>query len=141
MPQRRKKHRQPSPTTEPPRSVFHDATDDPCPKCLELAKEGRIRGETVMPLPACPPRDLDNQPCCRDCAAAGTVQRLGGHPEFYAARIAVGNDRQEQLRLPGAPLGLVYHRLVQPCAPGDLERHSAWLERRVWPQLEGVPQP
>ena len=49
------------------------------------------------------------------------------------ARIAVANDRQEQLRLPGMPIGLVASGLVRPSMPGDMEKHHAWLkEAGIW---------
>jgi hypothetical protein len=48
------------------------------------------------------------------------------------ARIAVGNDRQEQYRLPGVPLGLVAQHYVRPSKAGDLKRHHAWLDAHRW---------
>jgi hypothetical protein len=45
------------------------------------------------------------------------------------ARLAVGNDRMEQYRLPGVPMGLVQQRLVRPSEDGDFEDQLAWLER------------
>lgn len=106
-----------------------------CPRCLKLASEGRIRAETLQPLPpgAMAPLAHDGSgKCCRDCAAADTVVRLGHVPTFEMARIAVGNDRQEQLRLPGAPMGLVQAGLMRPSRSGDLEKHHAWLEANEW---------
>ncbi len=109
---------------------------EPCPRCLGLAREGKLRLECVMPLPpgAMAPLAVDRSgKCCFDCAAADTVMRFNmGVPGFGAARIAVGNDRQEQFRLPGVPLGLVKAGLVRPSKAGDLERHLAWLGRQPW---------
>lgn len=110
----------------------------PCPRCLPLAQEGDIRWEMVQPLPSGAYAPLakvpGGKPCCWDCAAADTLLRLRRAPNFLAARIAVGNDRQEQYRLPGAPMGLVQEGVVRASAPGDLERHHAWLERCFGPE-------
>jgi len=91
--------------------------------------------ETVQRLPRgvfAPTLKKDGQRCCFDCAAAETVQLVLGVPSFVAARIAVGNDRQEQYRLPGVVMGLVQAGLVRPSAPGDLENQHQWLERNEW---------
>lgn len=119
--------------------------DKPCPRCLDLYKRERIRGETVMPMPqgAYAPMEMYRPvKCCRDCAAADTLVRIGligGRPQrdsdadretaFIMARIVVGNDRQEQLRLPGVPMGMVGEGLVAPCVEGDFDRHHAWLKK------------
>lgn len=120
----------------------------PCTRCLKLAWDNRIRLETVMPIPdtkiaalACvPSKHEDAGPCCVDCAAADTLVKMGivikprrNLPKdldqaFLMARVCVGNDRQEQLRLPGAPMGLVLMHIVRPCAEGDLEKHHAWMD-------------
>ena len=86
--------------------------------------------EAIQPLPAtAPPRSrVDNRPCCRDCAAADTLVSFGVVPTWEMARTAVSNDRQEQLRLPGAPMGLVGAGYMPANAEGDLERHWAWLD-------------
>lgn len=116
-------------------------TDTPCPRCLPLAQAGRIRMETVQRLPegataprAVPTKDVPyTGPCCLDCGAADTVLRLiPSTPGFVAARIAVGTDRQEQYRLPGAPMGLVKQGLVRPSKPGDLEKQHKWLGKNDW---------
>lgn len=106
----------------------------PCPCCLNLAREGKIRSETIQPLPegALAPLGLSGQKICFDCAAAGTLLRLGLASTFEAARIAVGNDRQEQYRLPGVKMGLVKIGIVRPSKEGDLERHYAWLEENQY---------
>jgi len=105
----------------------------PCPRCLALALDGTIRLEMVQPVPdgAWAPLGPNRIKCCYDCASADTLMRLkyGGCPTWEAARIAVGNDRQEQYRLPGAPMGLVQVGLVRPSEPGDLEKQQAWLDR------------
>jgi hypothetical protein len=118
-------------------------SETPCPRCLPLAGFGRIRAETVQPLPAeVPPLDPDGRECCWDCQAADNLLKLDGtlpkprdkydSTPFIMARIAVGNDRQEQYRLPGAQMGLVLYGIVRPSKPGDLERHHAWMERHDW---------
>jgi hypothetical protein len=94
-------------------------------------------------------------PCCFDCQAADTVvkmlarnpnkkrvhltklafknvighEQIDGPLGFLMARVAVGNDRCEQHRLPGAPIGLVAEGWMRPSKPGDFERHLAWMER------------
>jgi hypothetical protein len=113
----------------------------PCPRCLPLAGFGRIRAETIQPLPAgaLAPLGVDNKPCCFDCQAADNLvkQKAFGVPEFVMARIAVGNDRQEQYRLPGVPMGLVQAGIVRPSKPGDFEKHLAWLDENNWFELRG----
>ena len=98
-------------------------------------------------------------PCCIDCGAADLVvkmldrnafkrrqvmTRVRLHPRlrherafanldagftFEMARIAVGNDRQESLRLLGAPLGLIYEGWMRASQPGELTLHHAWMNR------------
>ena len=99
----------------------------PCLSCLKSAK-AFMRVEAVQPLPegARAPMGLDGKKQCHDCAAAGTVMRIMGLT-WVQARIAVANDRQEQYRLPGAPMGLVQKGIVQPSEEGDLDRHYEWL--------------
>lgn len=106
-------------------------TEDPCPRCKPLVDEGSLRVEALQPPPkgAWAPLDaIDNEPCCFDCASADALMRFQ-KLDFLPARIAVANDRQEQLRLPGAQIGLVQMGLVRPSAEGDLERHLKWLDR------------
>lgn len=128
----------------------------PCPRCLKLAWAGLIRAETVMPLPTdlAPPLAEDGSgPCCHDCQAADTIGKtilrpntqvwgsttVGGtkHPlrrgmPFDALRIVVGNERQEQLRLPEGMrkfFGLVAQGYVRPSVGENaLADHQAWLE-------------
>lgn len=103
---------------------------DPCPRCLELKMQGHLRTEMVQPLPegAAAPLGLDRRKCCYDCASADTLIKMKYVPTFDMARIAVGNERQEQYRLPGIPMGLVGERLVRPSQPGDFEKQHEWLE-------------
>lgn len=102
---------------------------EPCPRCLGASMRGAMRHEAIMPVPAqAPPRSrVDNQPCCLDCALADTLVHLRHVPTWAMARTVVANDRQEQLRLPGAPMGLVYMGYMRPCEDGDLDRHHEWL--------------
>ena len=89
---------------------------------------GKLRAEAVLPLPSvAPPRSRPgNKPCCHDCALADALVGMG-IPTWDMARTAVANDRQEQLRLPGAPIGLVQSGLMRPNEEGDLDRHHKWL--------------
>lgn len=77
-------------------------TTDPYPCCLKMAQEGKIRPETIMPLPhgafAGLARDGSGK-CCFDCSSAETLMSMSCLT-FYHCRVAVGNDRQENLRLP-----------------------------------------
>lgn len=122
----------------------------PCPRCFAFYEQGRIPGEMVMPvLPgAMAPLARDGSgKCCQDCASAdGMVPRLV--PEFSMARIVVGNERREQLRMPGLMMGMVKAGWVRPSKPGDFERHIEWLaehnilhgervvSRFTWEQVE-----
>ncbi len=103
---------------------------EPCPRCLELKMQDKLRTEMVQPLPegAAAPLGYDRRKCCYDCAAADTLIRLKIVQTFEQARVAVGNERQEQYRLPGAPLGLVREKLVRPSEDGDYEKQHKWLE-------------
>jgi hypothetical protein len=115
------------------KELVYEMTEDPCPRCLPLAGFGHIRLETVQPMPkgvmAPLAKEPHGEPCCLDCAAADLVLAMAGAPNFLAARIAVGNDRQEQYRLPGVPMGLVMVGYVRPSKKGDFEKHLAWLEK------------
>lgn len=116
-----------------------ELTDRACPRCLALALARQIRAETVQRLPAgarAPLARDGSGKCCYDCASADTIMFGPAGIDFVMARIAVGNDRQEQYRLPGAPMGLVYAGYVRPSKPGDLEAQHAWLERENWFGLE-----
>lgn len=109
----------------------------PCPKCMKLAQMGKIRAEAVQPLPStrpvqCPMDVETKEPICRDCNAAWTLMRISSMPTWEHARVATANDRQEQLRLPGAPMGLVQVGIMLPNKPGDLDRHHHWLDHYNW---------
>jgi hypothetical protein len=103
----------------------------PCPRCLALAVGDAIRIETLQPVPegAWAPLGPNGIRCCYDCASADTLMKIGAAPTWEAARIAVGNDRQEQYRMPGVFMGLVGKGLVRPSDPGDFERQLDWLDR------------
>lgn len=120
------------------KAVNPQMTDEPCPRCLRLAQAGRIRAETIqrMPKGAWAPMGLDRKKCCFDCASADGLIQFGYFKDdeqgFLMARIAVGEDRQAQYRLPGVPMGLVMTGHVRPSALGDFEKHIAWLEKNDW---------
>lgn len=109
-------------------------TEEPCLRCLSLAKEGTLRAEMVqrMPQGAFAPMGLDKKKCCRDCGAADTLTKVSKALNFKQARVAVGNDRQEQYRLPGAPMGLVLAGIAAPAQEGDLDDQLDWLDRNNW---------
>ncbi len=129
------------------RTTLRKPENLPCPRCLELYERGTLRGEMVQPVPVgvmAPLALSDGKPCCYDCQAADTMLKLGvlsggrdkiprrGTPDFDLvfgmARIAVGNDRADQYRLPGAKMGIVAMGYMKPSQPGDFERHVAWLD-------------
>lgn len=101
----------------------------PCPHCVAAFERGEIRAEAIQPLPeSCPPLANDGTPWCHDCSSAERLVRFGTVPTWGMARTAVGNDRQEQYRLCGIPMGLVLAGVVRPSKPGDMEKHHEWLE-------------
>jgi hypothetical protein len=120
---------------------------------------GDLWPEMVMPLPPgalAPLSRMTNEPCCYDCAAAEGLWRavfsgpnkygeIANAPRydqtwFHMARVAVGNDRCDQERLPGIPKGLAYYGLIAPSQPGDWEAHMDWLRangvRTPWDEDE-----
>lgn len=112
-------------------TVFDRATETPCPICRNLAGIGEIRRETVMPLPQFGPVNRDNQKCCFDCQSAENLVKYGMVPTFLHARIAVGNERQETLRMPvgmAELMGLCSHGLVRSANETQLDRHLDWLD-------------
>lgn len=115
-------------------------SDDVCSRCLELAQAGRIRAETIQRLPlnvAAQPLAQDGSgKCCYDCASADALMRVSGGLTFPMARIAVGNDRQDQYRLPGFPGGTVQMKITRPSKDGDLADQHAWLDANNWFELE-----
>lgn len=121
---------------------LYTAEAKPCPRCLALVKVAKLRVEMLQPLRG-GARDAlavdGSGHCCRDCKAADTLMRFSARLlDFEMARIATGNARQEQLRLPGYPMGYVREGIMEPSEPGELDRHHAWLARVV-PDLWGHP--
>lgn len=116
-----------------------------CTLCLELAKAGKIRVEAVQRLPEgawAPLSKFSIMKCCFDCQSAETLMhRRSVNLNFEQARVAVSNERQEQYRMPGAPLGLVGAGLVHPSAAGDLDDQHAWLDRMSWFYIDLDRQP
>lgn len=112
-------------------TVFDRATETPSLICLNLAKLGKIRREVVMPIPKFGPINLDNQKCCFDCQSAENLVKYGMAPTFLHAHIAVGNERQETLRMPTGMaelMGMCSSGLVRPANETQLDRHLDWLE-------------
>lgn len=105
-----------------------------CPSCE--TQIDILRRETLMPVPkgALAPRSIHRHlgAICFDCAAAETLVRLKMAPDWDMARVAVANDRQEKLRLPGVPYGLPYTKVA---LGGDLERLQEWQDE-VLPEEE-----
>lgn len=122
-------------TTPARRRAFEGLSDRPCGVCRELAEEGVIGHEAVMPLPPFPARlRSDGRPCCRDCQATETTQAAinGQHPSFGPARLTVANERIEGLRMPRGLMenfGMCRMGFIEPCSLDDLENHQAWLEK------------
>lgn len=100
-----------------------------CPTCMRLVFNGIIRTEMVQPLPpkGIAPLNYEGEATCYDCSSALTLMKRVQALDFNMARIAVGNDRQEQFRLPGVEMGLVADHIVRPSKPGDLDKHCKWL--------------
>ena len=110
--------------------------EEPCPRCLEFRRSGgSLRREAIQPLyqnRAVNALAVDGSgPCCRDCEAADSVVRRGLLKEWGMARVAVANDRQEQLRLPGVPMGLHLEGITRASVAGELELHHDWLAKVV----------
>lgn len=106
-------------------------TEEPCPICLPLAVRGVIRAEMVQRLPVkgfAPLSKRTRTSCCFDCAKAEGLMSSYPGLDFTMLRIAVGNERQDNLRLPGypSPLGII------PNVKGDFDDHLKWLDRHSW---------
>jgi hypothetical protein len=107
-----------------------------CPSCEAAWLQGHIRQEAARPLDGRPARDpLSRRDTgdliCQDCAVAETL--MGRQSLTWTqARVAIGNDRQEQHRLPGVPMGVLLELGGQPGQEGDLEAVYRWLESSVW---------
>ena len=70
-------------------------------------------------------------PTCEEAESQGMTWAM--------CRVAVGTDRQEQLRMPGMPMGLCYDGTVALSEDGDLKLHLAWMDRHgvhppKWPR-------
>ena len=111
-------------------------SEEPCPRCLGAIERGIMHVQAVQRLPEGPfaPLALDGSgKCCWDCASADTLVRMKILPRWGMARTAVSNDRMEQYRLPGAPMGLVQQNLVRPSEDGDFKDQMDWLIRKgLW---------
>lgn len=55
---------------------------------------------------------------------------------FNMARVAVGNDRLESLRLPEVRFGLMAHGIVRPSHRGDLHTLLTWQHEMGYPPDE-----
>ena len=89
--------------------VTLELTREPCPQCMDDLDSGMLpRAENVQRVAkgAGAPMGLDKRKVCFDCASTLTVMRMTGL-NWEQARIAVANDRSEQYRMPGVPMGLV----------------------------------
>jgi hypothetical protein len=107
---------------------------EPCPSCLDARREF-MREEAVQPLRG-GARDAlsyrSPQKICQDCQAAENMMKIV-HLTWEQARVAVANDRQESLRLPGVALGLIGYGYVRMSQEGESERHHDWLDT-VFPE-------
>lgn len=116
--------------------------DEPCTSCMALMgpEHDQLRVEMVLPVPegARAPmsrtQKVRGKPMyvCYDCAAAEALMSLMGLRgegfTFAMARVAVGNDRQEMLRLPGTVLGT---RVARPSMREDLDTLHDWHARTL----------
>lgn len=119
-------------------------TEEPCVKCLTLHGEGAVRRETIQRLPEgalAPMCPATGARICWDCNAAYTLVKLSIGLTYHMARVAVQNCRQEQYRLPGAPLGLVGQGLVKANEPGDFEDQLRWIDEVLVPDYLRMPNP
>lgn len=111
----------------------------PCPICSPMAPR-TIWWSMVMPLPdgvLAPLSRYEGGSCCHDCAAAETMIGLGIVPDFDMARVAVGNDRLESLRLPGGRyFGLILLGIARPSMHGDLGTLLSWQAEMGYPPGE-----
>jgi hypothetical protein len=130
-----------------------DGWPEPCPRCMWALANRHIRAEAVRPLPPGALAPLEKRPkgkpCCHDCAAADNLMQVflvrrdplvvqavcralpdiedpEAERSWGMMRTAVGNDRQEQLRLPGMPMGLVLLGYVRSSEAGDLDFQHRW---------------
>ena len=115
--------------------------------------------QPLPPEPLTPLAVDGSGPCCFDCQSADNLQKIlrtRARPEleprtrhvlkrvlhcdildgwslltFPMARVCVGNDRQEQLRLPGVPMGLAHPSvsLIRVNQGDALTDHHAWMDR------------
>lgn len=115
--------------------AFDDVTDTPCPRCLKLAWADKMPVDMVMPMPkerAPVAREPGGQHCCHDCSAADGLRSLVGGLTFEMARIAVGNDRREGLRMPRGMMecfGTCKMGFTRPSSIEDLEAHYDFLKK------------
>lgn len=116
---------------------YFDREDNPrelCGSCREANEDDVLRTEAMRPLSGQPGVDAlsrytqEPRKICADCNAAETLMGLQGMT-WDQARIAIANDRQEQLRLPGAPLGILVTQLGgQFSKEGELDDCHRWLD-------------
>lgn len=108
----------------------------PCPLCLKLFEDNKLRLETIQRLPkgALAPLDSDGNKICWDCNTAFTLCKLGNGTFEQHNRIAVANDRQEQYRAPGSPIGLAQKQMLMKNEEGDLEDQHRWLDEVIKPK-------
>ena len=118
-------------------------TREPCPVCLGLAKERRIRVETVQRMPEgafAPLGKYHRMKICCDCNSAEMLLQFKIVGDFLSGRIAVGNDRQEHYRLPQFPVGLIRDGYVRDNV-GTFEEQIAWLDEKNWFGLRDEEKP
>lgn len=135
----RKREQTPS---APPAPVVDTTTPggEPCPLCMELYEDRRIRQETVQPVKrgafsGSVSRRFRGLKICRLCAAAEGLADRGLGMTFEMARIAVGNEFQEAIRMPRGMSKTYGLRVCGDLSVENLEAHLAWVERTV-PDLD-----
>lgn len=108
----------------------------PCPNCMKLLMDGKIRRETVQPLPQGPGQAAISKrrrgfKICRLCSKAEDIADRDLGLDDGMAQIAVRNEFQEAIRLPKGMNALRGMRLFPELSSADLDSHYEWLDAAV----------
>ena len=117
---------------------FDTLSDEPCPRCLDLGRQGSIRVETVQRLPLQRRRTSyrarrSQGQCCYDCASADALMRVCGGMDFSMAsdrrRKTTGRTNIDCLALRSARCRWESHGHPRRAT---LESQYRWLEKNSW---------